>query len=220
MFFLLLLAALWIENRISVKAQAFIAPSAPSAPEERRTDLNFKLYLPKFPLTPDGRRFDYQPAAPANSSPAVSTRPRFSAESSPPPPNLKDRNSRLLLASIKKKIGIRYKFYGTDDRGYDCSGFVWRVFQESGTKFTRTRVRELWKQLPNAVGPETTQFGTLVFFKGLKHMGIVRDANTFYHSSRSKGVVLSSFGEYWGKRVKGFRRAPRSSISEPINSGN
>jgi len=211
MFLLLLLAALWIENRISVKAQAFIAPSAP----EKRTDLNFKLYLPKFPLTPDGRRFDYQPAAPSNPAPA-----RFRAENLPSAPKIKDRTSRLLLASINKKIGIRYKFYGTDDRGYDCSGFVWRVFQEAGTKFTRTRVREFWKQLPDAKGQETTQFGTLVFFKGLKHMGIVRDANSFYHSSRSKGVVLSTFDGYWGKRVKGFRRAPSSIVGEPINSGN
>lgn len=211
MFLLLLLAALWIENQISAKAQAFSAPSAP----EKRTDLNFKLYLPKFPLTPDGRRFDYQPAAPMNSTTA-----RFRAENLPPAPTLKDRTSRLLLASINKKIGIRYKFFGTDDRGYDCSGFVWRVFQEAGRKFTRTRVRELWKELPDAVGQETTQFGTLVFFKGLKHMGIVRDGNTFYHSSRSKGVVLSTFGGYWGKRVKGFRRAPSSVIGDPVNAGN
>jgi cell wall-associated NlpC family hydrolase len=211
MFFLLLLAALWTGNRISAKAQAFVAPSAP----EVRTDLNFKLYLPKFPLTPDGQRFDYQPEAPANSASS-----NFRAEKLPPPPLLKDRTSRLLLASINKKLGIRYKFYGTDDRGYDCSGFVWRVFQDVGKKFTRTRVRELWKQLPDAVGPETSKLGTLVFFKGLKHMGIVRDGNSFYHSSRSKGVVLSTFDGYWGKRVKGFRRAPGSTVGDPANAGN
>ena len=203
MFFLLLLAALWIGNRISAKAQADSAPNV-------RTNLNFKLYLPNLPLAPDGRKSVYQPAIPSS----------FHGEKLPPPPLLKDRTSRLLLAAINKKIGIRYKFYGTDDRGYDCSGFVWRVFQDAGKKFTRTRVRELWKQLPDASGNETGKFGTLVFFKGLKHMGIVRDRKSFYHSSRSRGVILSSFDGYWGQRVKGFRRAPGSAVGEPLNSGN
>jgi cell wall-associated NlpC family hydrolase len=201
MFFMLLLAALWIENRISAKAQADSAPKVIS-------NLNFSLYVPELPLTPGRRR-------------TVSSVPtNFREENLPPAPMLNTRSSKLLHAAIKKRIGIPYRFYGVDDRGYDCSGFVWRVFQDAGAKFTRTRVRELWKQLPDAVGPERSQFGTLVFFKGLKHVGIVRDANSFYHSSRSKGVILSSFDGYWGKRIKGFRRAPSSILAEPINSGN
>src|SRR5262245_61435462 len=95
----------------------------------------------------------------------------------------------MLRSAILDKLGIRYRFYGTDDNGYDCSGFVWRVFQDAGIDFQRVAARSLWNQLPEAVGDETKQFGTLVFFNDLKHVGIVRDAETFYHASTTKGVT-------------------------------
>jgi hypothetical protein len=116
--------------------------------------------------------------------------------------------SSILYREITKRLGVRYRFYGTDDRGYDCSGFVWRVFQSAGSDFERVAARSLWARLPEATEEEKTQFGTLVFFNGLKHVGIVRDAKTFYHASRTQGVTLSTFDGYWGGRITGFRRAP------------
>ncbi len=114
----------------------------------------------------------------------------------------------VLQGAILKRLGIRYKYTGSDDRGYDCSGFVWRVFHDVGADFERVAARTLWHQLPEASSDEIGQFGTLVFFNSLKHIGIVRDANTFYHSSRSQGVTISPFAGYWGKRINGFRRSP------------
>ncbi len=113
-----------------------------------------------------------------------------------------------LYREIAKRLGVRYRFYGTDDRGYDCSGFVWRVFQSAGNDFERVAARSLWAQLPEATEEEKSQFGTLVFFNGLKHVGIVRDSKTFYHASRSQGVTLSTYDGYWGGRITGYRRAP------------
>lgn len=114
----------------------------------------------------------------------------------------------ILESAINDKLGIRYRFFGTDDRGYDCSGFVWRVFREIGANFDRMPARELWRFFPEATPEESRQFGTLVFFNGLGHVGIVRDAYSFYHASRSQGIVLSFFAGYWEKRLTGFRRAP------------
>ena len=73
----------------------------------------------------------------------------------------------------------------------------------------------LWQELPEAKGEETTQFGTLVFFNGLKHIGIVRDADSFYHASRKQGVTLSYFSGYWERRITGYRRAPVSVVPTP-----
>lgn len=127
-----------------------------------------------------------------------------------------NETSTMLYSAIASKLGIRYKFFGVDDRGYDCSGFVWRVFQDAGASFDRVAARTLWAQLPEATGEETKQFGTLVFFNGLKHVGIVRDAYSFYHASRSQGVTLSTFAGYWDGKITGFRRAPRAAFSEPV----
>ena len=136
-----------------------------------------------------------------------------------PPLVLADGASAMLYQAISRRLGIRYRFFGTDDRGYDCSGFVWRVFQDAGTNFERVAARALWTQLPEATGEETAQFGTLVFFNGLKHVGIVRDGLSFYHASRSQGVTLSSFAGYWGSRVTGYRRAPAPATLEPLSVG-
>lgn len=125
-----------------------------------------------------------------------------------PPQLFINEATSTLYREIAKRLGVRYRFYGTDDRGYDCSGFVWRVFQSAGSDFERVAARSLWAQLPEATEEEKSQFGTLVFFNGLKHVGIVRDSKTFYHASRSQGVTLSTFEGYWGDRITGFRRAP------------
>jgi cell wall-associated NlpC family hydrolase len=136
-----------------------------------------------------------------------------------PPLILADGASAALYQAITKRLGVRYRFFGTDDRGYDCSGFVWRVFQDAGANFERAAARALWNQLPEAVGEETNQFGTLVFFNSLRHVGIVRDTFTFYHASRSQGVILSSFAGYWGSRITGYRRAPISGAQAPPKMG-
>jgi len=114
----------------------------------------------------------------------------------------------LLYGAIQDRLGAPYRSNGTDDRGYDCSGFVWRVFQDAGIDLSRTSARSLWEMLPEATGEEETQFGTLVFFRGLSHVGIVRDGYSFYHASTSQGVVRSFYSGYWGERVIGFRRVP------------
>ena len=117
------------------------------------------------------------------------------------------RTEVLLYEAVMDRLGLPYRYGGEDDRGYDCSGFVWRVCQEAGINFERSTARDLWESLPEAPRKDRDSFGTLVFFKGLTHMGIVRDDRSFYHSSSSQGVVESYFDDYWGSRVLGYRRA-------------
>lgn len=113
-----------------------------------------------------------------------------------------------LYGAIQDRLGVPYRSGGTDNRGYDCSGFIWRVFQEAGIDLTRTSARSLWNSLPPAAPGEETEFGTLVFFEGLTHVGIVRDRFSFYHSSTSQGVIRSFYTGYWGGKVIGYRRVP------------
>src|SRR5262245_41448046 len=43
----------------------------------------------------------------------------------------------LLKDAIVRRLGTPYRFHGEDDRGYDCSGFVWSVFRDAGADFER-----------------------------------------------------------------------------------
>ncbi|MCI0388612.1 MAG: C40 family peptidase [Acidobacteria bacterium] len=183
-----LLVTIWTQTRVRAEAQETDGPFTHVAKDAGPSPFT----LPRITTTdftplvfPSSRRDPFLPPLIFIRDPAVS-----------------------LQDAIAKRLGIRYRFHGTDDRGYDCSGFVWRVFQDAGAEFDRVAARILWRQLPEVSGEESRQFGTLVFFRGLRHVGIVRDANSFYHASRRNGVKLSFFNGYWERRITGYRRAP------------
>lgn len=111
-----------------------------------------------------------------------------------------------MLGAIQKRLGIPYLYGSTGPNRYDCSGFVWAVFNDAGINFTRQSARSLWAMSEPVIGDERFEFGTLVFMNKLGHMGIVADENGFYHASSSKGITYSPFKGYWEKRIVGFRR--------------
>jgi len=114
--------------------------------------------------------------------------------------------SQRLLQAIQKRLGIPYRYGSDGPNSYDCSGLVWSVFQDAGYFYERSSARTLWQSSMSVAGDDRYQFGTLVFFNGLGHIGIVVNDKGFYHASSSKGVTYSSFDGYWGKRIVGFRR--------------
>src|SRR5215207_778450 len=115
---------------------------------------------------------------------------------------------RSMLTAIEERLGTPYRMGAEGPSRYDCSGFVWSVFQQAGVAFVRTSVRTFWHEFAPPTEDEKYKFGTLVFFNNLHHVGIVADENGFYHASTSRGVVYSRFDDYWSKRINGFRRIP------------
>jgi cell wall-associated NlpC family hydrolase len=115
---------------------------------------------------------------------------------------------RVMLGAIEERLGTPYRMGAEGPGRYDCSGFVWSVFQSAGIDFERGSARHFWARFEPAGDEDKYKFGTLVFFNGLRHVGIVADGQGFYHASSSRGVVYSRFGEYWSKRITGFRRVP------------
>ena len=115
---------------------------------------------------------------------------------------------RTMLSAIEQRLGTPYRLGTEGPTRYDCSGFVWSVFQQAGVSFERTNVRNFWHSFAPPAEEEKFKFGTLVFFNNLGHVGIVADEHGFYHASTSKGVVYSRFDDYWTKRINGFRRVP------------
>lgn len=116
-----------------------------------------------------------------------------------------DNNENPILKSIIPKLGIRYVWGAEGPSGYDCSGFVYKVFNEIGFSIDRLTARTYWRKFRTARPDERYKLGTLVFFSNLKHVGIVLDENGFYHASKSKGITYSTFNSYWKKRIVGFK---------------
>lgn len=113
-----------------------------------------------------------------------------------------------LTAAIDQRLGSPYKWGATGPTRFDCSGFVWSIYQAVGITFERGSARTLFSMFTAPAPEEKYQFGTLVFFNGLAHVGVVADEHGFYHASRRHGVIYSPFNDYWLKRIDGFRRVP------------
>jgi len=125
---------------------------------------------------------------------------------------------QLLSSAIEVRLGSPYRWGATGPSSFDCSGFVWSIYQSAGLGFERASARTLWSRFSAPDPEEQYKFGTLVFFSNLAHVGIVADEQGFYHASRHHGVVYSPFNEYWLKRIDGFRKVPVAAPVSPDNS--
>ncbi|HYV11549.1 MAG TPA: C40 family peptidase [Pyrinomonadaceae bacterium] len=113
-----------------------------------------------------------------------------------------------LMAAIDQRLGTPYRWGATGPNRYDCSGFVWAIYNATGINFERASARTLFERFEPAPAEEQFKFGTLVFFSHLAHVGVVADEHGFYHASRHHGVIYSEFNDYWLQRIDGFRRVP------------
>jgi len=120
---------------------------------------------------------------------------------------------RQLLTAIQSHLGAFYHYNTTGPDSFDCSGLVWRAFNDAGINFQRGPARSYWATFAAPPKNEEFKFGTLVFFSNLAHVGIVVDDKGFYHSARHGGVMYSPFNDYWLSRIDGFRRVPMESLT-------
>ncbi len=106
-------------------------------------------------------------------------------------------------------IGVPYKFGGTTPKGFDCSGFVWYVFDKHMQKLPRTADTQF--KAGKAVFKNELRRGDLVFFttyqSGPSHCGIYLENGKFIHASSSRGITVSKLDDfYWKTRYLGARR--------------
>lgn len=106
--------------------------------------------------------------------------------------------------------GTPYRNGGADPSGFDCSGFIWYVFNVHGIRVPRT-VGDQFRQGVE-VAADALAAGDLVFFsteaRGASHVGMVIGGDSFVHAPSSRGQVrverISS--SYWASRFVGARR--------------
>ncbi len=111
-----------------------------------------------------------------------------------------------LKTTIESYLGRPYVWGASGVKSFDCSGFVWRAFHDSGMLFKRTTARKLYFSLESLPKGERWKFGDVVFFDDLKHCGIVNSPADFFHAESSKGTTLSKFDPFWRGKVCGVRR--------------
>lgn len=113
-------------------------------------------------------------------------------------------------------IGTRYRFGGTSEAGFDCSGFIGYLFREQAGMNLPRSTREMINVDAPLVARGALKPGDLLFFatngrRGrVSHAGIYLGDNQFIHSSsrKSGGVRVDSLGDsYWSKTFIEAKRA-------------
>lgn len=188
-----------------------IAQSSEADPRPTNTVINRLESEPVAAPVEEGRPRVVSASVPAQSLIGHANKPMALA----PTISLTNRFDQSLLTAIQSHLGASYHFNRTGPEEFDCSGLVWRAFQDIGVDFQRGPARSYWATMPAPPEGEQFKFGTLVFFSNLSHVGIVVDEKGFYHSARHGGVMYSPFNDYWLSRIDGFRRVPLESLQTP-----
>ena len=127
-----------------------------------------------------------------------------------------DPDFLALMVEVEKYIGYPYVYGASNpDTGFDCSGYVCWVFNNSGVcDVGRMGANGLYS-LCSDVSKEDARPGDLVFFektmgadvKGITHVGIYVGNDMMIHAGDPVGFAdLKS--EKWSKRLYGFGRLP------------
>ncbi|MBC2657304.1 MULTISPECIES: C40 family peptidase [Pseudomonas] len=112
-------------------------------------------------------------------------------------------------------IGTRYRFGGSSEAGFDCSGFIGYLFREEAGMNLPRSTREMINVKAPLVARNNLKPGDLLFFSTngrgrVSHAGIYLGDDQFIHSSsrRSGGVRVDSLGDsYWSKTFIEAKRA-------------
>lgn len=127
-----------------------------------------------------------------------------------------------LLGRAMGLLGVPYRRGGnSENTGFDCSGFVRHLYEQSFGQLLPRRAAEQAK-FTEAIDPNELKPGDLVFFNTMKrafsHVGIYVGEGKFIHSPRTgKSVQVDDMrSAYWQKRFNGARRVdPQSLPAQP-----
>lgn len=114
----------------------------------------------------------------------------------------------FLYSFVDDWIGTRYRFGGTTKKGTDCSGFVYRLFQEVyNTNVGRQSSADLMDKTKR-VTKNNLREGDMVFFNisnrrggRASHVGVYLKDNKFIHATTRSGVIISDLNEPYYKRT-------------------
>lgn len=122
-----------------------------------------------------------------------------------PTPTPAPSGDTSIVESAEAYLGVPYKWGGTTDKGFDCSGFVQKAYKDAGYSIGRTT------QLQALEGEEVEDYapGDILCFGRSKwnifHTGIYIGDGKFIHASSPEGVIVSDLDSYGLKLIMARR---------------
>ncbi|WOD63458.1 LysM peptidoglycan-binding domain-containing protein [Niallia taxi] len=117
-------------------------------------------------------------------------------------------SNKSLLSVANSLIGIPYVWGGSTTAGFDCSGLIYYLFNQTGDSISRLSAQGYYDRSFYVNVPAV---GDLVFFEGtykegISHVGVYIGNNQFVHAD-SDGVRKTSLdNSYYKKHFVSFKR--------------
>jgi cell wall-associated NlpC family hydrolase len=125
-----------------------------------------------------------------------------------------------LVGNAMTFLGVPYRRGGSNaSTGFDCSGFVRSMFEQTVGKVLPRRASEQ-AAVTEKIDKQDLKPGDLVFFNTMRqtfsHVGIYVGDNKFIHSPRTgKSVRVEDMRDaYWERRFTGARRVPAAGTND------
>lgn len=123
---------------------------------------------------------------------------------------LSKKHRQSLVSIAGSYLGTPYRYGGVNSKGFDCSGFVYKVYKRA-INWDVPRTTSSQYEASYKVPSSNARAGDLVFFRinggRIDHVGMMINNYQFIHASKSSGVVISDFSnEYYRKRFASIRR--------------
>lgn len=114
-----------------------------------------------------------------------------------------------IIEYAKQFIGVKYVWAGSDESGFDCSGYTSFVMKKYGIILSRTASGQLADS--KQIKIENAEKADLVFFGSdgkITHVGLVTSDKgaelEMIHASTSKGVIITNVTQssYWNPKLQ------------------
>ena len=154
-----------------------------------------------------------EPQQQAQSAPAQQTEPTPAPQQQSAPSGTLTYNAAAasaIIATAKSLEGIPYVWAGTSpEEGFDCSGFVYYVYQQNGYSINRVAQAQYYNgadvPLDQLMPGDILCFGSST--SNIWHVGISLGGDTFIHSPQTGDVVREqSLSDSYGLRLVAARR--------------
>ncbi|WP_282936961.1 NlpC/P60 family protein [Paenibacillus sp. RC67] len=118
---------------------------------------------------------------------------------------------RQIVADASNYMRVSYVWGGATPDGFDCSGFIYFMYNKFGVSFNRTS-SSVMATMGTSIARASLQPGDWVFFAlndpdAISHAGIYTGNGEFISATRSAGVYIQKLdNSYWGPKYMGARR--------------